>query len=282
MAGNTSRLRTLIGTPLRVGLGGEGILRTEGREQEAQAMLEAAYTSGIRYFDSAPAYAGSERYLGKFWMEKADRVTGTFQASKSAQRDAKGALADLAGTLRRIGRDHLDLWQIHDLRTRGDVRRIERDGGALQAFIDARNEGKVRGIGVTAHHDPAILLHAVTHWDVDSVLLPVNPVEAALGGFLDQVIPAARKRGIGVIGMKVLGAGKFLFSGSALSAESLVRFALAQDVDLVIVGCSTPEEAGFLSRLGRVEQPMGRDEQDRLIDAVRPHVDNLAYYRGVL
>jgi aryl-alcohol dehydrogenase-like predicted oxidoreductase len=282
MAGNTSRLRTLIGSPLRIGLGGEGILRTTGRAREARAMLEAAYGSGIRYFDSAPAYEDSERYLGTFWKENPDRVAGTFQASKSARRDAKGALADLARTLQRTGRDHLDLWQMHDLRTRDDIRRTESDGGALQAFLSARNEGKVRGIGVTGHHDPAILLHAVTHWDVDSVLLPVNPVEAALGGFPDQVIPAARKRNIGVIGMKVLGAGNYLFPELGLSAENLVRFALAQDVDLVIVGCSSPEEARFLARLAGMEKPMGKEEQDRIIDAVRPYADNLAYYRGVL
>lgn len=51
MAGD-SRLRRLIGNVYRIGLGGEGVLRTEGREQETQKMLEAAYEGGIRYFDS--------------------------------------------------------------------------------------------------------------------------------------------------------------------------------------------------------------------------------------
>ena len=115
MAGE-SRLRRLIGSAYRVGLGGEGVLRTEGRDQEALKMLESAYGSGIRYFDSAPAYADSERYYGRFWDQHPDWKTLSFQTSKSAHRDAKSASADLTNTLSRMGRDRLGLWQIHDVR----------------------------------------------------------------------------------------------------------------------------------------------------------------------
>lgn len=281
MAGN-SRLRTLIGSPLRVGLGGEGVLRTDGKEREALAVLEAAYEGGIRYYDSAPAYAGSESYYGQFWALHPTRKDLTFQTSKSAKRDAEGAAADLERTLSRMGRDRLGLWQIHDLRDKDDIRRVEGAGGALRAFYHARETGTARGIGVTGHSDPAILLHAVSNWDVDSILLPVSPVESALGGFSDRVIPAARERGIGVIGMKVLGAGYHLFRGAGLSPERLIRFALSQDVDLVIVGCSTPGEARLLAGLGNLHVPMDEEEQARLVETVRPDASRLAYYRGVI
>jgi aryl-alcohol dehydrogenase-like predicted oxidoreductase len=277
-----SRLRALLGNGSRIGLGGEGVLRTESREREALSMLAAAYDSGIRYYDSAPAYAGSERYLGLFFRQHPDWRKESFQSSKSAQRDAVGASADLARTLARLERDRLGLWQIHDVRDRKDIRHLEGPGGALRAFSYARETGMVRGIGVTGHHDPAILLHAVTSWDVDSVLLPVNPVETALGGFSDQVIPAARDRGIGVIGMKVLGAGNYLSPEAGLSADVLIRFALSQDVDLVIAGCSTPGEAQLLARLGKENVPMDEEEQIRLVETVRPVAERLAYYRGVI
>ena len=277
-----SRLRALIGGSQRVGLGGEGVLRTHGKEREAHAMLEAAYESGIRYYDSAPAYADSELYQGHFWSRHPERKDNTFQASKSAQRDAEGAAADLARTLSRLGRDRLGLWQIHDIRDGEDIRRLEEPGGALDAFYHARETGTVKGIGVTGHHDPEILLHAVTSWDVDSVLLPVNPIEAAIGGFIDRVIPAARERGIGVIGMKVLGAGQYLYPEAGLSPKSLIRFALSQDTDLVIVGCSTPDEARFLARMGVDGNRMDEKEQRELVEAVRPYAERLAYYRGVV
>ncbi len=276
-----SRLRSLLGDGSRIGLGGEGVLRTEGRREAALAMLSAAWDSGIRYYDTAPAYAGSERYLGLFFGQHPGRKAEVFQTSKSASRDADGASGDLARTLTVLGRETLDLWQIHDVRDWNDIRRIEGPVGALQAFREARETGVVRGIGVTGHHDPAVLLHAVTSWDVDTVLLPVNPVEAILGGFSDRVIPAARDRGIGVIGMKVLGAGTYISPEAGITAELLIRFALAQDIDLVIVGCSTPDEARLLARLGAAE-PMDEEEQARIVERVRPAARRLAYYRGVI
>jgi len=277
-----NRLKSLIGSSSRFGLGGEGVLRTTGRMPEALAMLRAAYDAGIRYFDAAPAYAESERYQGRFWAQNPGAAAETFQAGKSAQRSAAGAAGELKRTLGRLQRDHLGLWQIHDVRTMEDIRMIGKPGGALEAFYAAREDGSTRGIGVTGHHDPAVLLHAVSTWDVDAVLLPVNPVEAALGGFTATVIPAARERGIGVIGMKVLGAGTFLFPESGLLPETLIRFALAQDVDLVIVGCSTPEEARALVHAGSLPGTMGQEEQDRIIGTVRPYAERLAFYRGVL
>ena len=146
----------------------------------------------------------------------------------------------------------------------------------------AAETGTVRGIGVTGHHDPEVLLHAVTHWDIDSVLLPVNPVESAIGGFLDRVIPAARERGIGVIGMKTMGAGNYILPEAGLLPEVLIRFALSQDVDLVIVGCSTPEEARLLARMGKEHIPMEEEERDRITGIIRPYANRLAYYRGVI
>ena len=134
-------------------------------------MLNAAYEAGIRYYDSAPAYSGSEQYLGEFWAQHPKRKELTFQTSKSAQRSAGGASDDLKRTLALMGRDHLGLWQIHDVRDNRDIREIEGTGGALRSFYHARDTGIARGIGVTGHHDPSILLHAVSNWDISSVLL---------------------------------------------------------------------------------------------------------------
>ncbi|MDD1679114.1 MAG: aldo/keto reductase [Methanomicrobiales archaeon] len=263
----------------RVGLGGEGVLRTQGQDMDAQSVITEAYIQGISYWDSARAYAGSEGYYGSFWRAHDKERPRIFQTSKSARRDRKGALADLKISLSLMGLPHLDLWQIHDVRTLGDVREIEAPGGALEAFVEARESGVVSSIGVTGHHDPAILLHAVESWPVDTVLLPVNPVEKILGGFLDLVIPAARKRGLGVIGMKVLGAGHFLDPRSGFTPEQLIRFALGEDIDVAIVGCATPEEVRTLAEAGR-SPPLSVSERNRMLEAYRHDAKRRAFYRG--
>ena len=266
----------------RVGLGGEGILRTYGRADEAALVLETAYASGITYYDSARAYSGSEEYYGQFWKEHAGWEGRVFQTSKSAERTYKAAMDDLAHTLQVMNREYLDLWQIHDLRTGDELRRLESPGGALSAFYEARESGLVRAIGVTGHYDPEIIRDAIIRWDLDTVLLPVNPVEAALGGFLDGVIPVAREKGMGVIGMKVLGASRYIVPHSEILPETLIRFALAQDVDVIIVGCSTPAEVRTLVTSGYVHPPPDDEEQSQMVDNFRPYAQRLAFYRGTI
>ena len=266
----------------RVGLGGEGVLRTHGRTPQAQAVIREALDQGITYFDSARAYAGSENYYGAVWPAIPEIRAGIFQTSKSASRDKKGAWEDLRQTLSNLGTPYLDLWQIHDVRTEEDFAAIEGPGGALETFLEAKTEGLIRFIGVTGHHDPRILTRAVNDWPVDAVLLPVNPVEGSLGGFLDSTLAAAREKGIAVIGMKVLGAGYYLQPSLKVSPDLLIRYALSQDITLAIVGCSTPAEVQTLAAVGRDFQPLSPREQEDLIQRFAPYARQLAYYRGVI
>jgi len=164
--GTTGREVTLVG------LGGEGILRTYGRHAEANAVIMEALEQGITYFDSAKVYAGSEDYYGEVWRNRPDLREQVFQASKSASRAHADAETDLQETLQRMGIETLDLWQIHDIRSFSDIREVEGPSGALEAFIEARESGVVRHIGVTGHHDPDVLAHAVENWPVDAVMMP--------------------------------------------------------------------------------------------------------------
>jgi predicted aldo/keto reductase-like oxidoreductase len=263
-----------------VGLGGEGVLRTHGREEEATTVIEEAFSAGITYFESARAYAGSEKYYGLVWPEHAGERTNLFQTSKSAIRDRKGALSDLHGTLTNTGLEYLDLWQIHDVRTEEDFEAIAGPGGALEAFVQAKAEGKVRFIGVTGHHNPTILTRAVNEWPVDSVLMPVNPVEGILGGFLDDTLPAAGRKGIAVIGMKVLGASHYLFPDAGITPEVLIRYALSHPITLVVVGCSSIQEVRTLAHAGQNFTPMSPDNMRRVEKLFEPHARRLAFYRG--
>lgn len=265
-----------------VGLGGEGVLRTYGQEQPAWAVIREALARGITYFDSARAYAGSESYYGLVWSETpADRAE-IFQASKSAARDKKNALLDLDRTFHFMNIDHLDLWQIHDVGTEEDLRSITAPGGALEAFEEAKAYGKVSFIGVTGHHNPKILTRAVREWPVDSVMMPVNPVESILGGFLDTTLTVARDKGIAVIGMKVLGGSHYLTPESGVTAELLIRFALSYPITTAIVGCSTPEHVRVLADSAREFPPLSERERNDILELFRPYAESLAYYRGTL
>jgi len=263
-------------------MGGEGILRTYGRASEARQAIQEAIDQGITYFDSAHVYADSEIYYGSVWREQPETRSRVFQTSKSASRERGTALADLESTLERLGTSYLDLWQIHDVRTEEDLEAIGGPGGALEAFVEAKSNGQVRFIGVTGHHDPAILTKAVQAWPVDAVMMPVNPVEEIFGGFLTFTLREAKKKGLAVIGMKILGASRYIHPKWRITPELLIRFALSYDITVAIVGCSTVAEVRTLADVGRNSKPLSEEEKLRLIQEFKPYARRLAFYRGVL
>ena len=116
-----------------MGLGGEGVLRTFGHDKEAYALINRAIDLGISYFESARAYSGSESYYGSALAERRNDI---FLTSKSHARDREGALTHLHETLTNMKTDHLDLWQVHDVRTSEDIETIFGSGGAIEAFVE--------------------------------------------------------------------------------------------------------------------------------------------------
>ncbi len=114
-----------------MGLGGEGVLRTVGHEKEAYALINRAIDLGISYFESARAYSGSESYYGGALSERRNDI---FLTSKSHARDREGALTHLQETLKNMKTDHLDLWQVHDVRTLEDIETIFGPGGGNRGF----------------------------------------------------------------------------------------------------------------------------------------------------
>jgi aryl-alcohol dehydrogenase-like predicted oxidoreductase len=222
-------------------LGGEGVLRTHGRMAEAVAVIHRALDRGVNYCDTAPAYAGSLDYYGAALGERRGQV---FLASKTHDRTRDGSLRLLDESLKRLRTDHLDLWQLHDLRTASDLKAIFGRGGALEALIQAREDGRVRFLGLTGHHDPAILLQALDRFDFDTILMALNAADVHRLSFAQSVLAEASRRGMGVIGMKVYAAGALLRGGSSpLSPSEAMGYVLSlPGVSTVVIGCSSPAE----------------------------------------
>jgi aryl-alcohol dehydrogenase-like predicted oxidoreductase len=104
------------------------------RTAEAVCVIHRALDHGVNYCDTAPAYAGSLDYYGAALGERRSEI---FLASKTHDRTRDGSLQLLDKSLQRLRTDHLDLWQLHDLRTPADLARIFGKGGALKALVQA-------------------------------------------------------------------------------------------------------------------------------------------------
>lgn len=259
-----------------LGLGGEGVLRTFGHDDEACALINRALDLGINYFESARAYSGSESYYGKALRERRKKI---FLTSKSHARDGKGALEHLQETLKNMKTDHLDLWQMHDIRTDDDVKEIFGPGGAIEAFAEAKQKGLIRFIGVTGHHDPEILKKCISLFDFDTVLLPVNPAEPHYNSFPDEVLPFARQKSMGVIGMKVYFRGFAARIPWFQSMEPFLHFALSQPVSTVVIGCDSVRQLEENVEFAMKFTQMPNAEMRDLVEKVGPFSRQLMYYK---
>jgi predicted aldo/keto reductase-like oxidoreductase len=259
-----------------LGLGGEGIFRTHDQEEEAVALIRRALDLGITYFESARAYASSESYYG---MALQERRRDIFLASKSHERNGDGALKHLEVTLKNMKTDFLDLWMIHDVRSPKDVEQIFAPRGAIKAFEAAKRNKLARFIGISGHRNPTILSRAIDLFPFDVVLLPVNPAEPHYWSFLEAVLPKVVNKGMGILGMKTLSRGVCAKIFGNESIETFLRFALTQSISAAVVGCETIDQLEMDVRIAQSFQPMDQQEQNALIDRVKPYSHELMYYK---
>jgi predicted aldo/keto reductase-like oxidoreductase len=258
------------------GLGGEGVLRTNGYEKEAYALINKAIDLGINYFESARAYSGSESYYGLALKERRKEI---FLNSKSHARDKKGAQQHLRETLKNMKTDYLDLWQVHDVRTGDDLEQIFGRKGAIEAFVEAREKGLVRFIGVTGHHDPRVLKQCLELFSFDTVLLPINPAEHTYESFIETVLPLASEKKMGVIAMKVYFRGFAAKLPQFSSLEPFFRFALSHKISTAVIGCDSISQLEENVNFAAAFSPMSAKEMQGIEKTVAPYARSLMYYK---
>lgn len=229
---------------LAFGGGSHFLSRVGGDEAKAEQLLLRALDLGITYFDTAASYTFrpherlSEKIYGRVLSPHRAKI---FLSSKTPDRDRDGAMRSVETSLKLLRTDHLDLIQMHGLQTLGDVERVSAPSGALAALRRLKDEKVVRFIGATGHYDPAVLRRAVERLELDTLLIPLNAAQAAhplsmtpdkpLAAFEDEVLPAARRKGIGVIAMKVMGQGNLVGQGeNRARGDELIRYALSLPV----------------------------------------------------
>ena len=145
-------------------------------QTEADPTLERLLERGVNHIDTAASYGDAELRLAPWLAEHRDHF---FVATKTGQRDRAGAHEEIRRSLDRLGVDHVDLLQLHNLVDVIEWETALREGGALEAAVEARDEGLVRFIGVTGHGLTVAKMHfrSLERFPFDSVLLPYSYVQ---------------------------------------------------------------------------------------------------------
>ena len=148
-------------------------------QDAADRTLEVLLRHGVNHIDVAASYGDAELRIAPWLKREPHRF---FLATKTGARDAKGARDELHRSLDRLGVDHVDLWQLHNLADPIEWDAALSPGGAIEAAEEAREQGLVKWIGVTGHGAQIAANHrrSLARFDFDSVLLPYNFVTMQL------------------------------------------------------------------------------------------------------
>ncbi len=145
----------------------------------ADRTLEVLLRHGVNHIDTAASYGDAELRIRPWLKREPGRF---FLATKTDARTKDEARDDLHRSLDRLGTDHVDLWQLHNLADPIEWDTALSPGGVIEAAVEARAQGFVRFIGVTGHGSQIAATHrrSLERFDFDSILLPYNFVAMQL------------------------------------------------------------------------------------------------------
>jgi aryl-alcohol dehydrogenase-like predicted oxidoreductase len=182
-------------------------------EPTSAKIIDAFLERGYNFIDTANTYAGgrSEEIVGRAIAPRRDEVvlaTKGYNASEgSGPNDRGNSLVNLTrsleGSLRRLGTDHVDLYQVHNWDW---TTPIEETMASLDHFVQ---QGKVRYIGCSNFQASQIV---ESQWSADrngaTPLVSLQPQYSLIVREIERdILPTARRNGLGVIVWSPLGGG---------------------------------------------------------------------------
>ena len=224
-----------------IGFGGIPIIPLP--REEAVSVVKHCFDLGITFFDTANMYPTSEEKLGVALKSVRNEV---IIATKTAQRDAKGATDHLDLSLKQLQTDWIDVYQLHNVSNEEALNQVLAPQGAYEAVSKARDAGKIRFIGISSH-SIATATEALKTGLFQTLQFPFNFIESDPA---DKLFPLASQNQMGIIGMKPLG------GGILERADLCFRFLQQHRYVVPIPGIRAKKEADEIIELYRNVEPL--------------------------
>jgi predicted aldo/keto reductase-like oxidoreductase len=170
---------------------------------------------GVNFIDTANGYGNSEGRIGR---AVAGRREGLILATKSHAREGPELCQHLELSLKRLGVDYIDLYQLHNVSNFEDYEKSLAPGGPLDVVREAQAAGRVGHIGITCHA-MEVALEATKSGFFETMMFAFNFVSSEAA---EQLIPLARKHDVGFIVMKPMGGG--LLENATIAFKYLRQF----------------------------------------------------------
>lgn len=250
---------------------------SQATQAEADGIMEKVITAGVNHIDVAPSYGHAELRLGPWMARERERF---FLGCKTMERTKEGAAAEMQRSLERLQVDSFDLYQLHAITSFEELDQVTGPNGALEALIAARDAGLTRYIGITGHgvDVPDVFLEALSRFDFDSILFPVNFIQYADPAYrrsAEELLKVCRQKDIGTMAIKSIAKRPWgdlpqthiTWYQPFLELEHIqegVNFALTQDITGICTS-GDPEVLPMVLRACENFTPLTKSEQENLI-----------------
>jgi aryl-alcohol dehydrogenase-like predicted oxidoreductase len=234
-------------TMLGMGTGFSGYNRSSNitRAGVAESVIKAAYEKGIRFFDCADSY-GTHPYTASA-LKGIDRDTYVLGSKiwlsqggiPEPERPDANVVIDRFR--KELNTDYIDLVQIHCMT---DSNWTDAHKKQMDILENLKAKKIIKGHGVSVHSLEAMEAAADSPW-VDVIHVRINPFGESMDNKNPEVIvpilEKMHKSGKGIIGMKLIGNGKFRNDSDKIDASLKYVLGLGT-VDMIIVGFEQPEQ----------------------------------------
>lgn len=180
-------------------------------EGRLKSVIDTLVAHGGTVVDTAPGYGDSEALLGR-WLAEMGLKREVFLCSKVSTFGEQRGRESLARTQALLGKEPLDLLQVHSLR---DVHT------QLENLAAWKEAGRVRYIGITTHRGMGydVVEELIASGRIDFVQVDYSVVQPSAER---RVIPAAADHGVAVMINSAFGNGRYF---SALRGHDLPEWA---------------------------------------------------------
>jgi predicted aldo/keto reductase-like oxidoreductase len=261
--------RTKVSVPI-IGIGGGTRFCTMTDPEVSTKLLTKALDQGFYYWDTARAYGNKYGVISeeRYGMALKGRRNEVFLATKVKERSYDGVMRHLEESLKRLQTDHLDLYQVHNLKRMEEVDEIGKDNGAVKAMYKLRDEKVTDFLGFTGHTSAEVMQACINRFDFDTMLLALNHHKDVKGDFENQIIPLAAKKNIGVAVMKVIRPRETVEN---VTPEQLIRFALSlKHVSLAMIGMDSIDVMQNNVEIAKTFKPMITEEMEKMSATLKP------------
>jgi len=246
--------------------------------REALHLFEAALNAGVKYFDTAPEFAGygkAQEQLGHLLKMRRQEI---FLVTKCYDPTYDGTLKLLERNLKELQTDHVDLVFVHSLGAdKMDPAVVFGRKGAYAGLVKAKALGLTRFMGLSGHNRPGRFAEAIQRVEVDVLLNVVNFADRHTYNFEERVWTVAKRLNLGLIAMKVFG-GEQKSGRNGLShclmpnsyLDTAFRYALSvPQVTCAVIGMATPRELKENLERARTFSPLNSREGENLMQVGR-------------